>query len=391
MSGMTEQRVLQIVSSLGMGGAETWLACLVEDAQADLPQIDFLVTSGQQGHFDQRMIEHGCQIHYLKFDRSNLSGFIRGFRRVLSDNTYIAVHDHQDLLSGWHFLFGWGLLPPVAVAHFHNPIYQVAENYGVSFRRRFQLFIGRWLLARFATDLLGTSADLLQKYEVTRLIEARKVRALSCGINVARWQGDVAEARAGLRQEFGLPNDCKVVLFVGRLDYSIDTNHPQNHKNSAFALEVFSRLSTDSTTVMIMAGRNDYIADEFVSLAHSLGVAERLILAGVRDDTPALMLGADVLLFPSRDEGLGMVAVEAQAAGLPVLASDAVPGECVVLDELVTFYSLENDAGCWSVKLADLLEAGRGSSTGNHPAWAASGYNIDVCAERLGSIYRGQA
>jgi len=388
MSEVQESQVLHIVSSLGVGGAESWLACLVEDAQVEFPQIDFLITNGQVGHFDQRMVQAGCRIHYLKFDRGNVAGFVSGFRRLLKTFNYLALHDHQDLLSGWHFLFGLGLLPRVRIAHFHNPIYQVQENYGVSFRRRLQLKVGRLLLRWLATDLLGTSAELLEKYRVTSLINAEHVRALSCGIDVSRWQGDPLEARSSLQQEFGLPVDARIVLFVGRLDYSIDPNHPQNHKNSAFALEVFSKLDSIDD-VLLIVGRNDYIRDEFMSLAASLGVSDRVILVGVRDDIQQFMLGADVLLFPSRGEGLGMVAVEAQASGLPVLASDAVPEECVVLNQLVTFYSLIDDADSWATELQKILVRGRGGCTGRETAWLTSGYNINVCAERLNHIYLG--
>src|SRR5260370_30291210 len=83
------------------------------------------------------------------------------------------------------------------------------------------------------------------------------------------------------------------------------------------------------------------------------GFADHIKFVGIRKDISRLMLGSDVLLFPSRGEGLGMVAVEAQAAGLPVLASTAVPRECIVVPELVRFQKLEVGAAQWA---ADLLQ-----------------------------------
>ncbi|MBK6388957.1 MAG: glycosyltransferase [Saprospiraceae bacterium] len=57
-------------------------------------------------------------------------------------------------------------------------------------------------------------------------------------------------------------------------------------------------------------------------------------LLGLRKDIPLLMSAADVLLFPSLWEGLGMVAVEAQAAGLKVVAADNLPDEAFIIKEL---------------------------------------------------------
>ena len=387
--GEGEVRVLQIISSLGMGGAETWLMSLVEDAEVDLPAIDFLITSGEPGHFDERMLANGCRIHYLKFDKRNVVGFAFGFRKILKENHYCAIHDHQDLLAGWHFLFGLGHLPGVRAAHFHNPFYQVRENYGVSPRRKIQLAIGRSLLGWLATDLLGTSAELLARYQVTHLLAAGQVRALSCGINLEKWQGDPAVSRESVLDELELNQDTRIVLFVGRLDYSLDAAHPQNHKNSVFALQVLAELvSMRTDVVLVMVGRNDYIKKDFEELAASMGVARNLVLTGVRDDVPRFMLAADRLLFPSRDEGLGMVAVEAQAAGLSVLASDAVPGECVVLDDKVTFLSLDKPAKEWAQQLKRLITEAHDRSLGDEPEWQTSGFNINVSADRLNRLYR---
>src|ERR1019366_7597936 len=83
------------------------------------------------------------------------------------------------------------------------------------------------------------------------------------------------------------------------------------------------------------------------------GAEGRIRFAGIRKDIERLMLASDVLLFPSRGEGLGIVAVEAQAAGLPILLSDTVPRECVVVPELVRFQKVEAGEAVWA---DDLLQ-----------------------------------
>jgi glycosyltransferase involved in cell wall biosynthesis len=107
---------------------------------------------------------------------------------------------------------------------------------------------------------------------------------------------------------------------------------------------------------------------------------------GIRRDIERLMLASDVLLFPSRGEGLGMVAVEAQAAGLPILVSDAVPRECVVVPELVRFQRVEAGEAAWAADLLQLAIQHRNIPAANQRV-AASFFAIEKSARALFQLY----
>src|SRR4029079_5930776 len=94
-----------------------------------------------------------------------------------------------------------------------------------------------------------------------------------------------------------------------------------NQKNPGFALDVVSECARrdGATRALFVAGGGDANRRVEEQVAAS-GLSDRIRFAGTRLDIPRLMLAADLLLFPSIAEGLGMVAVEAQAAGTPVLA-----------------------------------------------------------------------
>jgi glycosyltransferase involved in cell wall biosynthesis len=98
------------------------------------------------------------------------------------------------------------------------------------------------------------------------------------------------------------------------------------------------------------------------------------------------MIASDVLLFPSRGEGLGMAAVEAQAAGLPVLAADTVPRECVVVPELVKFLVVEDGEKQWATDLLQLA-AGRGRVSDANQRVATSAFSINHSAGALLQLY----
>jgi glycosyltransferase involved in cell wall biosynthesis len=139
---------------------------------------------------------------------------------------------------------------------------------------------------------------------------------------------------------------------------------------------------------MAVAGARDASTQALhVGLAESLGIGPRVHFLGIRRDVERLMLGADLLLFPSREEGLGMVAVEAQAAGLPVLASTGVPRECVVVPELVRFLDVDEGYARWGAAIGDVLRASRPASHACNDAVTQSPFAIEQSARRLERLY----
>lgn len=355
---MEKLRVLQVVDNLGTGGAETWLMAVLRLwAQRELGQMDFLVTGGAPARFDDEARSLGARLHYAKFGRKSAFSFAGRLREVLREGRYHAMHDHQDYASGWHYLMGSGHLPPVRITHVHNPSYQILNNVGVTPSRRMAMRIGKWLVARYATRIAGTSAAVLTEYgfdaPAFRHVESG---ALHCGVDTRRFIADTESARQRIRASQEWPADSKVVLFAGRIDESPEIGHLRNHKNSAFAVSVVLECARrDSRVRMLMAGAKTTAIPALEERIRVAGMAGRIAFLGVREDLEALMVGADALLFPSRGEGLGMVAVEAQAAGLPVLASTAVPAECVVVSELVRFVDLESGVDAWATELLALL------------------------------------
>jgi glycosyltransferase involved in cell wall biosynthesis len=371
-----------------MGGAETWLMELLRLwSKNEAVQMDFLATGGKTGIFDNEAWRLGAKIHYVRYGRSHFPSFAKQFRQVLRDGRYDAIHDHQDYTSGWHFLTGGGALPPVRVTHVHNPSYQIRNNYGVTPVRRLTVQIGKALVARYATHITGTSRQAIMEYgfDTSQFNQIPKA-AMYCGFQTSRFCGDPASAKDSVCSEFGWPSIASIILFVGRIDSSPELGHPQNHKNSGFAVSVGIECAQREARVrMILAGAPSPavpILEERISQA---GLSDRIRFVGVRKDIERLMLASDALLFPSRGEGLGLAAVEAQATGLPVLASDAVPRECVVVPDLVRFEKVEAGAKAWANKLLRTTERQNSAEANRH--LAVSAFSIENSARALFRLY----
>lgn len=350
------------------------------------PQVDFLATSGDPGVFDEEAKSLGCRIHYVRYGRLQLPRFRRDFRRVLAAGGYDAIHDHQGYVGGWHFLMGAGMLPPVRVTHVHNPTTEL-EN--LDWSRSLSVDIGKWLVARFATHIAGTSLQLIEEYGFAEPAFAHLPRAaLHCGFDPVRFCGDPAAQKASLAAELGWPAGSKTILFAGRIDGSPEFDHPRNHKNSGFAVAVaIACAERDPRVRMVLAGAESAAVAALKARIAAAGLTDRIRFLGVRHDMGRLMLGSDALLFPSRTEGLGMVAVEAQAASLPVLAATGVPRECVVVDDLVEFLELSAGPDAWAERLLKLMDKPR-DVAGSNAAVRASAFSVDRSIAALERLYR---
>lgn len=387
--GDQQVKVLQVLDSLNMGGVETWLLELLRYwSNTGSVNMHFLLTGGRPGLLDEEVRGLGGEIHYLRYGRKNVGSFLRGYRRLLAREKFHAIHDHSDLASGLHFLFGLGRLPSVRIVHVHNPLLHLQTNYGVTPTRRALVSLGRKLVKNIATDICGTSAKSLVEYGFSLDQTEPEVAVLHCGIDLSAFNAPRQEDRQSVLREFAFPNDALIALFAGRLDRDLALNHPRNHKNSWLAL-LIARAAADQNPRfrLLMAGAGEEQKRGLEQHISQWGLSDRFRIIGIRRDLGRLMRAADAFLFPSAQEGLGMVAVEAQAAGTPVLASTAVPHEAVVVPQLFTSLSVDEPPEVWAQTLLHIMSLPRLHSLALRPLLEKSAFSIVNSAQQLERIY----
>lgn len=390
-------KVLHVLSNLGVGGAETWLLALLrhfkehEEELGVRVETDVFLTHGFRDQLDDEAENLGARLIYARYGRKTLPSFIHHWRKALANGHYQAVHDHQEFSAGWHFLFGYGLLPPVRVAHLHNPMGH-QESYNSSGLRGATIGVGNHLVGRYATHLLSTSYQLIEEQGFHKIKSAKTLekKALYCGFDTRRFLTDKGECRASLLREFGWHGAVQIMLFVGRLDSHIDPT--KNQKNPAFCLEIARCCALlNSDFRCLIAGGGEKIIDSYRAKVASWGLSDQIVFLGVRFDVPRLMGGSDLLLFPSKSEGLGMVAVEAQAAGLPVLASDGVPEECSVVNGMVEFLSLNCGVEHWARTVLKKMALPPHDSQMANRIVEDSPFSIRESARQLIGIYQSRS
>ena len=322
-----------------MGGIETWLMYLLRRADRREVAMDFLSKRRRETVYDREARERGAVLYPMP-STSDRRAWAAELARILREaGPYDVVHVHRRHAE-LPLRVACAAGVPVRVVHSHNavPPRGVARLPGAGLRRR--------LARRHATLGLACSGPAAEAAFGPNWRRDARLRVLPYGIDFEPFSAAVD--RAALRRELGVPADARLVVHVGRL-------HPQ--KNHAFLLEVFAGLRRELPGAHLLLVGDGELRGELERRVAALGLAGAVTLAGIRRDVARVLRAADTFAFPSRWEGLGIAVVEAQAAGLPVVCSEAVPEESRVVPELVTRLAL-GDPTPWVRALRRALLAG---------------------------------
>ena len=384
-----QKRILHVIDSFGVGGAETWLLATVKYLY-EHPELntrfDFLLSGGEPRVLDAEVKKYGSKLFYIKYSFGHFLRFRKEFRALLKANNYDAIHDHQDFVSGWHFLLGSGLLPKSRISHLHNP-YNFVHNYVVNPVRWFSFKVGRKLMVKFTGKITATSDEVMDEYGYDKPpFTTKRVRPAYCGFDVRKFLYEYG-AKEQLCNELGWDKQIKIGLFVGRIGLQVyDT--AQNQKNPEFAFLVASELVTKHPNWnFLFVGFKGRKGEELQERAKKLGLERRIFFTGLRSDVAQIMSASDTMIFPSLWEGLGMVAVEAQANGLPCVISDAVPKEAIVCKDLVAIRKLEDGPSAWVDTIVEMAKANPVERRMYEAQLENSPYSIQRSVDYLLSLY----
>ncbi|MBQ8556980.1 MAG: glycosyltransferase [Clostridia bacterium] len=358
-------RVLVVGMTATVGGIENFLMAYCGRIDRTRVQFDFL-TRFANAVYPERRASIG-QTYVVPRRSEDPVGYYRQVRAFFDAHgrDYDVIWDNECMFNDMTPLklaAEYGI--PVRIAHSHNP-----QNMDVSLRGRAQELLHRMQrrrLGRYANVLWACSEESarwvcpamdIPMTVIPNAIDARAFRYKS-------------HVRDQVRRHYGL-EDCLVVGHVGRLQYQ---------KNQTFLLEAFARLrQREPRARLVLVGDGPDLTD-LEARAVALDIASDVLFLGVRDDVPRLMQAFDLFVMPSHFEGLGMAAVEAQAAGLPCILSDAVPKMAAITEDVI--FLPPDDPDLWAERMLDVLEAER-FRPDNVTRIAEAGYEISQAAVKM--------
>lgn len=320
---MKPLRVLHVLGAMNRGGVETWLMHVLRHIDRERFHMDFLVHTDQPAAYDAEIVALGSGILRCPHTANPPLYARRFFQAMKRDGPFDVLHSHVHHFSGFVLALGRIAGIPVRIAHSHNVTAPAELEAGLV--RRAYLGAMKRLIRTYCTDGFAVSEPAGAALFGPEWSQDRRLRVLYCGIDLAPFR--VAFDPAAVRAEFGFSRNDVIFGHVGRL---------APVKNHFFFLEVAACISSREPRAKFLLVGDGPLRPEVEKRAVALGLKDRIAFAGLRSDIPRLTIGAmDVFLMPSLHEGLPLVLMEAQAAGLPCVASEALPGEAIVNPALI--------------------------------------------------------
>jgi glycosyltransferase involved in cell wall biosynthesis len=365
-------RALHVLGSLNPGGVERWLLDTVR-RRGDSPwRFDVCLLGAERGVWAERLEALGGRI--LSCPLAPRATFAVRLHALLRRERYDVVHSHVHHFSGFVLAVAHGAGVPVRVAHSHT----CDSGAGGPAGRRIYRRLMQALLEISMTEGFACSASA-SGFAGERL--RPHMRILPCGIDLEAFR-QARCGRAGLRGELGIPGDAPVVGHVGRL---------AEEKNQGFLLRAMARLIQRVPRARLVLVGGGPLRDELEDRACRLGLRQRVLFTGPREDVVDLLCIFDAFALPSLREGLPAVVLEAQAAGLPCVVSEQVPDEAVVCSEIVERVALNRGSSAWASALANALEKPRGNSRDTSLKLRELGLDVARAFAALTEVYEQTA
>ena len=353
-------KVLHVYPELRSAGTEMVIMNLYRNIDREKVKFDFLVMSA--GESDARFSALGANIHYLPKTK-NYNKDLLAFFRAHPEYKIIHAHTHKEMGIVLKAAKKAGV--PCRIAHSHNSRADLPKV-----MRLYKMITG-WDIESSATHFLACSREAAEW-----LFPRRHKRAAvwNNAIDLDAFRFDPS-ARVKYRAELGIPADARVVAHVGRF---------ADQKNHAFLIKVLNKLTERDDSIWAILVGDGPLFDEMRAAVNGT----RILFLGQRSDVPGLLSASDIFLFPSHYEGLGIVAVEAQASGLFCLASEGVPAAADVGIGLFERISLDKGDAVWSDKCAAHLSSADiiGRSERSDLAFTTD-YNIHKIAKMAEEFY----
>ena len=360
------KKVLIFGMTSGQGGVESFLFNYFSHIDKEKIQFDFLCYS-EPVYADEIRASGGNIIiipsrgrHYFKC--------CRAIKELLEKNKYDVVWSNLCYLSDVLVLkFAKRAGVKKRIIHSHNSVNMSNGINGFLHNRN------KKIIEKIATDFWACAPAAGEYLFPKSVIDSGKLRIINNAVDAKKYIYNEV-TRQETRDALGI-SDKLVIGHVGRFHFQ---------KNHEFLIKVFSELQKKRhDCVLLLVGEGE-LMPAVKEQVEALSLSESVLFLGVRHDVDKLMQAMDIFLMPSLFEGLAVVIVEAQAAGLKCFASEnTLPEEAGVTD-LLEFISLSLPAEKWADRILQSADYMRGNT---YDSVSKAGFDIFGQAEIIESEF----
>ena len=350
---------------MNRGGLETMLMNYYRAINRDQIQFDFMVHREERGHYDDEIEELGGKIYRMPPIRpgnyrpyfKKLDYFFQNYKE------YRIVHSHINENSSFVLRAAKKANVPIRIAHSH------LSDLSVDFKLPFRIY-ARALLKSHTNQYFACSKRA-GNWLFGKNTDQRGTVVLNNAVNVKEFQFD-PEVRLKLRENLKV-GESIVIGHVGRFN---------KQKNHDFLIDIFKAVHDMFPNVTLLLIGEGNLKKKIKEKVHKLGLSANVKFLGVREDIPQLMQAMDLFLFPSLFEGLPVVLIEAQAAGLKCIVSNSITNEVEITDR-IQFMSLRDSSKVW----AETILSSSLQHTDTFEQMSSNGFDTTTTANWLVSYY----
>ena len=366
-----KKKVLHIVGGMNIGGTETMLMNLYRNIYNEV-QFDFISYYKDEGYYDREIKELGGRI--IRLDAPNKVGFIKSVNeliKVIKQNNYCAIHTHTLFNCGISVLAGYLAKVPVRISHAHTTF----DN-SSSFIKKVYVFIMRSLIKIFSTDYLACSNSAGKYLFGANIVKNKKYKVIPNCIEYKKFIN--IEDKGSIRKELGIKDDDIVIGHVGRF---------MEAKNHEFLIDILDKLIKENNHIKGILVGDGVLKKDIEKKVKALNLEDNIYFLGLRNDVNKIVNDMDLFIMPSIYEGLGLVLLEAQAASVPCLVSEAIQPEADLGIGLLKKLKLSDDIGKWTEKANEMIKINKKDKEIIIKGFEDKGYKVEDIINKLYEVY----
>ncbi|MGN0334346.1 MAG: glycosyltransferase family 1 protein [Lachnospiraceae bacterium] len=341
-------------------------SCIYEYTKAmdcDQYRIDLLATNEPTEDAVSKFESLNQRVIVIPFRKVNVLKYIRELYKCLRQNRYDIVHVHgSSAIMSIEMVTAWLAGCKVRIAHSHNTRCQNEKAHKILLPVFYRSYTHAFACGRDAGEWLFGN---------------RKFTILPNGRDLKKYMYD-EDRRKYWREQLKIEQDCLAVGHVGRF------NEQKNHRYLISVFEELKKIRNDVKLVLMGTGE---LYEDTKQLVSDKGLSQDVVFMGNVENVAEVLSAMDVMVMPSLYEGLPIVTLEWQAAGLSCFLSDRITRECMVTDHVYRL-PLQEPPAFWAKaiaeeKLPDRLAERETVETRMREA----GYDIAQNAEKLKQLY----
>lgn len=367
--GNEPMRIAMIMGKMVGGGVESVIMNYYKYIDHSQVQFDFIIDKDSTIVPEKEIAELGGHIYQVA-PYQQLREYDRDLTKLFQRNNYTIVHSQLNTLSIFPLRIAKKCGIPIRIAHNHS------TGAPKEWRKNLIKDALRPLSTIYPTHYMSPTFDT-GKWLFGKKRSEQNLIVLKDAIDIKKFEYNTAQ-RISMRKKLGISSENFVIGNIGRMVWQ---------KNQKYVLTLFNKIIQRIPEAKLLIVGEGPLKTDLLNLAKDLDLANKIVFVPYIEKPENIYQAMDCFLFPSYYEGLGMVCIEAQAAGLHVICSDNVPNE-VQLSNKCTFISLKDTDEIWIKKILDIKSSKMFLDRSQpYDELINSGYDIDTAGSKLLNIY----